>query len=461
MDEFAFHDIPDSINYVLSTTKQKSLSYIGFSQGTAQAFATLSIHPTLNNKVDVFIALAPAMSPAGLYNPIVDALMKTSPNIMFLFFGRKSILSSTTFWQSILCEFSVILYLPSFFTSANPALIDPPIFVRVIDFFLTFLFNWRGNNISLNQKIAAYSKLYSYASVKTVVHWFQIIRNQSFQMYDDDIQSPVMAFSGKNFYKVAKFPTRNITTPIVLVYGGSDSLVDISVMLGELPGHTVAKEIKHYEHLDFLWATDVDKLVFPHVLEALKLYSQHVPGGKDRRRTTEFNNRLVTGASPNKYLSRNALNSSLPPYYEDERNDESGPPSRPSTSGSMIGFGETNSGYHPGLAHPDGARSSSPGEIDENHHHHHPSAMRISRNDQKRSASISSTFSTSSTGSVGSPGGRGIIGPGGIALGMGKPVTAGLSTGVAIDELAAGKKKHRNVGSSTAAEKKPSENNHE
>lgn len=275
-------------------------------------------------------------------------------------------------------------------------------------------------------------------------------------MYDDDIQSPVMAFSGKNFYKVAKFPTRNITTPIVLVYGGSDSLVDISVMLGELPGHTVAKEIEHYEHLDFLWATDVDKLVFPHVLEALKLYSRHVPGGKDRRRTTEFDGRLVTGASSNKYLSRNALNSSLPPYYEDERNDESGPPSRPSTSGSMIGFGETSSGCLPGLAPPDGARSGSPGEIDENHH---PSAtVRISRRGQKRSGSISSTFSTSSTGSVGSPGGRGIIGPGGIALGMGKPVTAGLSTGVAIDELVAGEKKHRNVGSSTAAKGKPGEN---
>lgn len=108
MDEFAFHDIPDSINYVLSTTKQRSLSYIGFSQGTAQAFAALSVNPALNSRVDVFIALAPAMSPAGLYNRIVDALMKTSPNIMFLFFGRKSILSSTTFWQSILCEFPLI-----------------------------------------------------------------------------------------------------------------------------------------------------------------------------------------------------------------------------------------------------------------------------------------------------------------------------------------------------------------
>lgn len=104
IDDFAFHDIPDSINYILDTTGQSSLSYIGFSQGTAQAFATLSIHPKLNDKIDVFIALAPAMSPAGLSNTVVDALMKSSPNLMYLFFGRKSILSSTTFWQSILCN---------------------------------------------------------------------------------------------------------------------------------------------------------------------------------------------------------------------------------------------------------------------------------------------------------------------------------------------------------------------
>jgi lysosomal acid lipase/cholesteryl ester hydrolase len=52
---------------VLDTTKAKSLSYIGFSQGTAQAFAALSIHPQLNEKVDLFIALAPAMSPKGKY----------------------------------------------------------------------------------------------------------------------------------------------------------------------------------------------------------------------------------------------------------------------------------------------------------------------------------------------------------------------------------------------------------
>ena len=252
IDQFAFHDIPDSIDYILATTSQKSLSYIGFSQGTAQAFATLSIHPTLNDKVDVFIALAPAMSPAGLRNGVVDSLMKASPEVLFLAFGRRSMLSSATMWQSILY---------------------PPIFVRVIDMALSFLFNWSGNNITFSQKLAAYPHLYSFTSTKSVVHWFQIIRNRSFQMYDDDVQAPLSLGASDRYYKVAKFPTRNIKTPIVLVYGGSDSLVDIDVMLKELPRHTIAKEVPHFEHLDFLWGTEVESLVFPHVFEALTAYA--------------------------------------------------------------------------------------------------------------------------------------------------------------------------------------------
>ena len=265
MDEFAFYDIPDSINYVLKTTGQPSLSYVGFSQGTAQAFATLSIHPTLNDKVDVFIALAPAMAPSGLSNGVVDALVKASPEVIFLTFGRRMILSSATMWQQILY---------------------PPIFTRTIDMALGFLFNWTGKNISPHQKLAAYPHLYSFTSTKSVVHWFQIIRTKCFQMYDDDVQAPFSLASPDRYYKVAKFPTRNIKTPIVLVYGGSDSLVDIKVMLKELPKHTIAKEIPHFEHLDFLWAQDVQQLVFPHVFEAL---AEHA--GRDHLATLQLYHR--------------------------------------------------------------------------------------------------------------------------------------------------------------------------
>ncbi|ROT37623.1 alpha/beta-hydrolase [Sodiomyces alkalinus F11] len=252
MDEFALHDIPDSISYILETTGQESLSYIGFSQGTAQAFAALAIHPKLNDKVNVFIALAPAMSPAGLSNGVVDALVKASPQVLFLLFGRRSILSSTTMWQSILY---------------------PPIFVKIIDYSLGFLFDWQTKNISWSQKLAAYPHLYSFTSTKSVVHWFQIIRNKAFQMYDDDVQPPVALSSSSKYTKVARYPTRNIKTPIVLVYGGTDSLVDIKVMLRELPKMTVATEIPHYEHLDFLWGHDVDAQVFPHVFDALQSFT--------------------------------------------------------------------------------------------------------------------------------------------------------------------------------------------
>lgn len=251
MDEFAFYDIPDTIEYILQTTLATSLSYIGFSQGTAQAFASLAVHPKLNKKVNVFIALAPAMSPPGLSNSVVNALVKSSPKVLFLLFGHYSILSSTTVWQSILY---------------------PPIYTRLIDVALSNLFGWKVRNISASQKLAAYSHLYSFTSTKSVVHWFQIIRNKTFHMFDDD-RSLFMSLGSKNFTKVKKFPTRNIKSPITLVYGGSDSLVDIDVMLKELPSHTSVIEIKHFEHLDFLWAREVEALVFPHVFKALEEHS--------------------------------------------------------------------------------------------------------------------------------------------------------------------------------------------
>ncbi|KAJ6602147.1 Alpha/Beta hydrolase protein [Mycena sp. CBHHK59/15] len=266
IDDFAWHDIPDSIQYILDCTKAPTVSYVGFSQGTAQAFAALSIHPQLNEKINVFIALAPAMSPAGLAASIVDGLMKASPTLMFLFFGRKSILSSATMWQSILY---------------------PPIFAKAIDTSLWWLFAWESRNISQLQKTAAYAHLYSFASVKSVVHWFQIMRNGQFQMYDDDVQSPVVR-TAVSSYRPARFPTRNIVTPIVLCYGDSDSLVDIDVMVGQLPGHTVCRRLRGYEHLDILWGEDVDVDVIPEVLDALKQHCEHperllVNGGPVRK----------------------------------------------------------------------------------------------------------------------------------------------------------------------------------
>jgi lysosomal acid lipase/cholesteryl ester hydrolase len=46
-----------------------------------------------------------------------------------------------------------------------------------------------------------------------------------------------------------KFPTEQITTPVGIFYGGSDSLVNINVLLKQLPEPVFVKEVQPYEHL--------------------------------------------------------------------------------------------------------------------------------------------------------------------------------------------------------------------
>lgn len=124
------------------------MTYIGFSQGTAQAFAGLSINPDLNKKINLFIALAPATTPKGLHHPLIDAFVKATPSVIYLLFGRKTPLKLALFWQRV---------------------ISPPMFVKLIDGAVNFLFGWRGHSISDEQKLVSYQHLYSLTSVKSLV----------------------------------------------------------------------------------------------------------------------------------------------------------------------------------------------------------------------------------------------------------------------------------------------------
>lgn len=51
IDEFAFFDIPNSIEFILDITKVDKVICIGFSQGSAQMFAAFSLSEKLNRKV--------------------------------------------------------------------------------------------------------------------------------------------------------------------------------------------------------------------------------------------------------------------------------------------------------------------------------------------------------------------------------------------------------------------------
>ncbi|MCJ1286109.1 cholesterol esterase [Xylographa opegraphella] len=350
------------------------------------------------------------MAPAGLSNGIVDSLVKASPEVIFLAFGRRSILSSTTMWQTILY---------------------PPIFTRLIDLSLAFLFGWKTKNISVHQKLAAYPHLYSYTSTKSMVHWFQIIRNKSFQMYDDDVQAPLSLGASDRYYKVAKFPTRNIKTPIVLVYGGSDSLVDIKAMLKELPRHTVAKEIAHFEHLDFLWGQGLDTLVFPYVFSALEEYAgrDHLQDGQFRYPHSKSGSLTFTQSSEysdddtsspttdhgfhgRRPKTRNLISSESPPVRISEANLQRSSPSTSSRSARVQSLFEASD-------------SSSPSPVGDS------AGPRGSRRPK-------GTGSVTKAGSVESLAGLRHFGESGIRLGTGKATVSGVAPATATMEAERG-----------------------
>lgn len=247
IDDFALRDLPAMLEYVLVAANVSKLFYIGFSQGSAQAFASFSVNPRLADKIELFIALAPATVSAKLNNKMVAALTTSRPDLIYRLFGRKALLHQTTFWRNTLAT---------------------QLFVPLIDNSMKFLFGWDTSQIDPKEKPVLYSHIFSYSSVKTLVHWFQITSSRRFQMYDG-YHRPVQDKSSYASYVLPCYKPSTIRCPIALFYGGRDTITDMGSMLASVPPNTYVHKEESYEHIDLIWAENVHERIFSKVLELI------------------------------------------------------------------------------------------------------------------------------------------------------------------------------------------------
>lgn len=82
-----------------------------------------------------------------------------------------------------------------------------------------YLFGWHMRNLDDNRKLQMYQHIYSYSSVKNVVHWFQILREKRLQMYMDPSQ--------RTGASPQPYDISLIETPMALFLGGWDGLLDL------------------------------------------------------------------------------------------------------------------------------------------------------------------------------------------------------------------------------------------
>jgi len=142
---------------------------------------------------------------------------------------------------------------------------------------LKLLFGWDCENISELQKSIGYFHLFSCASVKSLVHWLQIIHHGKFRKFEDPLTVTSLSSIDQDF------PLNQISTPLALFYGGRDNLVNMEFLMNKLNNNQQGKDsvivsvnkIENYEHLDFLWAKDVNQ-IFPEIFSLLKKYNSPV-----------------------------------------------------------------------------------------------------------------------------------------------------------------------------------------
>lgn len=312
LDEFSYFDIPDTIEYIQNLYRYKERTsalgisgtgserllipdetgsltpnsflnssstlenyqtpdiveviYIGFSQGCSQLIASLSLYPELNSKIKLFIGLSPAIIPLNLNHPIFKLIVnQTAADNSFLYslFGRRAIMSSVSFWSTV---FGAKFY------------------ERIVDRSLTLLFGWTGLNISEEQKQLGYPHMFSNSSVKSLLHWFQIIKAGRFQMFDETCScglTKLCSLSSKSKEignRVTPFPiTDHLNVPMHLFYGDSDILVDIGKTKSLIVDNNPLMKDKlrvelcsGYEHMDTLWGDRVYEDVFQKILIELE-----------------------------------------------------------------------------------------------------------------------------------------------------------------------------------------------
>jgi len=256
-DEMAALDLPAMLLYALNHTGEQQLFYVGHSQGTMVLFSELSRNPDLASRVRLFCALGPVATVGSIVSPIKYlASMGTDPDheLIYAVFGRRDFLPSTEVlhWLSDLV--------------CNNQVTTPLICDNVI-----FLFAGPSSNLN-NSRIPVYTNhAPAGTSVKNLVHYAQSVLSGRHQMFDYGKHNAAK-------YNQTTAPLYDVTrvkVPVALYWADKDWLADpadVNYLRKRLPNIVDDFECLGWNHLDFLWATNTDTLLYERMLKLMKSY---------------------------------------------------------------------------------------------------------------------------------------------------------------------------------------------
>ncbi|XP_068150930.1 lipase 1 [Drosophila tropicalis] len=247
--EIGMYDLPAMIDYILENTGYKKLQYIGHSQGCTSFFVMCSMKPEYNDKVLTMHALAPAVYAKETEDhPYIRAIS--------LYFNSLVGSSITEMFNG---EFRFLCRM----TEETERLCIEAVFGIVGR-------NWNEFNRKMFPVVLGHYP--AGVAAKQVKHFIQIIKTGRFAPYSYSSNRNMQLYRE---HLPPRYNLSMVTVPTYVYYSSNDLLChphDVESMCNDL-GNMMEKylvPLKEFNHMDFLWAIDVRKLLYQPILQAIE-----------------------------------------------------------------------------------------------------------------------------------------------------------------------------------------------
>lgn len=259
MDMMARYDLPANIDFILSHTGARSLSYVGHSQGTLQAFAAFStVRPAYASKVDLFVALAPVAFVGHQESVLLSILADLDVAELLDLFGVQDFLQNN-FLLTAISEVCAVKGINC-------------------DNMLAVLCGGANmTNINSTQLPNLMRFDPGGTSVNNMVHWAQLVQTDNFQMRDWGAALNVKIYNGSS--TPPQYTLSAYAGPKVALFsGGQDFLADptdVAHLTSRIHPSWIAQTtvLPEYGHLDFVWGLDAGTRLYPDVVQLIKKHA--------------------------------------------------------------------------------------------------------------------------------------------------------------------------------------------
>ncbi|XP_060097258.1 lipase member M-like isoform X2 [Heteronotia binoei] len=228
-DEMAKYDLPAVLNFILQTTGQGQLYYIGYSQGAAIGFIAFSAMPELAQKVKMFLALAPVTRIKYARSPAIK-LMSLPEKLLRVMLGKKEFLPQNKLLKKIIVP-----------------LCGYRLFSGICGNVFFFLGGYNMANMNMSRVNVYVARTPAGTSAQNIFHWSQFT-------------PPI--------YKI-----EDMNVPTAVWTGGQDLLSDpedVAILVSQIKNLVFHKAVPKWAHLDFIWGLDAPQNMYNEIIALMR-----------------------------------------------------------------------------------------------------------------------------------------------------------------------------------------------